>query len=81
MNRNINYIGMVNLLRHLQNADLVSRKDLRPAPGGDRGGRHIFPLIFVMFGYGYFAAVLVLCVAEKEVIPWASRRKPAVPWR
>ncbi|MBM6887815.1 hypothetical protein [Pseudoflavonifractor phocaeensis] len=27
MNQNINYIGMVNLLRHLQNAGLVSRKE------------------------------------------------------
>lgn len=29
MNQNINYIGMVNLLRHLQNAGLVSRKEAR----------------------------------------------------
>ena len=27
MNQNINYIGMVNLLRHLQTAGLVSRKE------------------------------------------------------
>ena len=27
MSQNINYIGMVNLLRHLQNAGLVSRKE------------------------------------------------------
>ena len=27
MNQNINYIGMVNLLRHLQNAGLVRRKE------------------------------------------------------
>ena len=27
MNHNINYIGMINLLRHLQNAGLVSRKE------------------------------------------------------
>ena len=27
MNQNINYIGMVNLLRHLQNAGLVSQKE------------------------------------------------------
>ena len=27
MNQNINYIGMVNLLRRLQNAGLVSRKE------------------------------------------------------
>ena len=27
MNQNINYIGMVNLLRHLQTADFVSRKE------------------------------------------------------
>ena len=27
MNHNINYIGMVNLLRHLQTAGLVSRKE------------------------------------------------------
>ena len=57
------------------------QEDRRPAPGGDQGGRHILPLIFGTFGYGYFAAVLVLCVAEKEAIPWTSRRKPAVPWR
>ena len=29
MNQNINYIGMVNLLRHLQNAGLVSRTEAR----------------------------------------------------
>lgn len=29
MNQNINYIGMVNLLRHLQYAGLVSRKEAR----------------------------------------------------
>ena len=29
MNQNINYIGMVNLLRHLQNAGLVSRKEAK----------------------------------------------------
>ena len=29
MNQYINYIGMVNLLRHLQNAGLVSRKEAR----------------------------------------------------
>ena len=29
MNQNINYIGMVNLLRHLQNAGLVSRREAR----------------------------------------------------
>ena len=29
MNQNINYIGMVNLLRHLQNVGLVSRKESR----------------------------------------------------
>ena len=29
MNQNINYIGMVNLLRHLQSAGLVSRKEAR----------------------------------------------------
>ena len=40
MNQNINYIGMVNLLRHLQTAGLVSRKEagriaarLRMKPG------------------------------------------------
>ena len=27
MNQNINYIGMMNLLRHLQNTGLVSRKE------------------------------------------------------
>mgnify|MGYP000264240111 CR=1 FL=1 len=27
MNHNINYIGMVNLLHHLQNVGLVSRKE------------------------------------------------------
>ena len=27
MSQNINYIGMVNLLRHLQTAGLVSRKE------------------------------------------------------
>ena len=27
MNQNINYIGMMNLLRHLQTAGLVSRKE------------------------------------------------------
>ena len=27
MNQNINYIGMVNILRHLQTAGLVSRKE------------------------------------------------------
>lgn len=31
MNQNINYIGMVNLLRHLQNAGLVSRSEARRA--------------------------------------------------
>lgn len=31
MNHNINYIGMVNLLRHLQNAGLVSRSEARRA--------------------------------------------------
>ena len=45
MNQNTNYIGMVNLSRHLQNADLVSRKDLRPAPGRDWGRHHISPLV------------------------------------
>ena len=85
MNQNINYIGMVNLLRHLQNAGLVSRKEagriaarLRAEAGGRR---HLFPLIFVTFGYGYFVEVLVLCVAEKEAISWTSRRKPVVLWR
>ena len=29
MNQNINYIGMVNLLRCLQNAGLVSQKEAR----------------------------------------------------
>ena len=29
MNKNIDYVGMVNLLRHLQNAGLVSRKEAR----------------------------------------------------
>ena len=29
MNQNINYIGMVNLLRHLQYAGLVSQKEAR----------------------------------------------------
>ena len=29
MNPNINYIGMMNLLRHLQNAGLVSRMEAR----------------------------------------------------
>ena len=29
MKQNINYIGMVNLLRRLQNAGLVSRKEAR----------------------------------------------------
>ena len=29
MNQNINYIGMVNLLRRLQNAGLVSRREAR----------------------------------------------------
>ena len=29
MNQNINYIGMMNLLRHLQNTGLVSRKEAR----------------------------------------------------
>ena len=29
MSQNINYIGMVNLLRHLQTAGLVSRKEAR----------------------------------------------------
>ena len=29
MNQNINYIGMVNLLRQLQNAGLVSRREAR----------------------------------------------------
>ena len=29
MNQNINYIGMMNLLRHLQNTGLVSRKKAR----------------------------------------------------
>lgn len=29
MNQNINYIGMVNLLRHLQNTGLVSQKEAR----------------------------------------------------
>ena len=29
MNQNINYIGMINLLRHLQNAGLVSRSEAR----------------------------------------------------
>ena len=29
MNQNINYIGMVNLLRHLHSAGLVSRKEAR----------------------------------------------------
>ena len=29
MNQNINYIGMVILLRHLQNAGLVSRSEAR----------------------------------------------------
>ena len=42
MSQNINYIGMVNLLRHLQTAGLVSRKEagriaarLRTEPGAD----------------------------------------------
>ncbi len=46
MNHNINYIGMVNLLRHLQNAGLVSRKEaggLPPDSGRSRGRRHLFP--------------------------------------
>ena len=34
MNHNINYIGMVNLLYHLQNVGLVSRK-LRVETGAD----------------------------------------------
>ena len=29
MNKNIDYVGMVNLLRRLQNAGLVSRKEAR----------------------------------------------------
>ena len=29
MNQNINYIGLVNLLRHLQNAGFVSRREAR----------------------------------------------------
>lgn len=85
MNQNINYIGMVNLLRHLQNAGPCQpeggREDCRPTPGRSRGRRHLFPLIFVTFGYGYFVEVLVLCVAEKEAISWTSRRKPVVLWR
>ena len=51
MNQNINYIGMVNLLRHLQTAGLVSRKEagriaarLRTETGAD--------VIFSRFGTG-----------------------------
>ena len=47
------------------------------------GYAHIFSLICVAFGYGYFAEVLVLCVADRryrEAISWTNRRKLVVPW-
>ena len=66
MNQNINYIGMVNLLRHLQTAGLVSRKEagrIAARLGRKPGQMSYFPLIFVGVGYGYFCgcAGIVCC--------------------
>ena len=50
MDKNIDYIGMVNLLRHLQNAGLVSRKEARRIAArlrAETAGGVIFSLCFL----------------------------------
>ena len=68
MNANIDYLGLLTLLRRLLTLELISDSEAKKIAARGYGRGHCnFSLNFFPFGYGYFRTSMVLCVAEQGV--------------